>query len=121
VERLIDELPWPYNVVLAIIHETDARRGEILSRKSKPRTVIVVRRCQNLVREWFRKHLGRDDSEASFFHTKTGKIVRASILYMRLHMAIKKFGINVKICLYLLRHCRATEFYGKLSEKEMMQ
>jgi len=40
---------------------------------------------------------------------------------MRLHMAIKKFGINVKICLYLLRHCRATEFYGKLSEKEMMQ
>jgi len=39
-----------HNVDLAIIHETGARRGEILSRKSKPRTVIVVRRCQNLVR-----------------------------------------------------------------------
>ncbi len=31
VERLIDELPWPYKVVLAVIHEAGARRGEILS------------------------------------------------------------------------------------------
>jgi len=33
VERLIDELPWPYNMILAIIHETGARRGEVLNLK----------------------------------------------------------------------------------------
>ena len=33
----------------------------------------------------------------------------------------KGLGISDRIYLHLLRHYRATELYGKLSEKEMMQ
>ena len=53
----------------------DYIRLRIRKSKSKPRVVVVVR-YQNLVKEWLRKHLGRDDPEAPLFYTKTGKMVR---------------------------------------------
>ena len=139
VEKLIDELPWSYDVILVIIYETGARRGEVLSlrvgdvedvgdyirlrirkSKSRPRVVVVVR-YQNLGREWLRRHPGREDPGALLFYTRTSKMVRASDLYMRLRAAMNRLGINVGIYPHLSRHYRATELYGKLSEKEMMQ
>ncbi len=65
--------------------------------------------------------MGRDDPEEPLFYTKTGKILRVSDLYMRLRVAMKRLGINVRIYPHLLRHHRAIELYRKLSEKEMMQ
>jgi len=139
VEKMIDHADQPYKTIIAIIYETGARRGEVLSlkvgdvedagdyirlkirrSKSKPRVIVVVR-YQNLIRDWLRRHIAKDDPNAPLFYTNTGKQVRGSDLYMYISRLRKRLGISDRIYLHLLRHYRATELYGKLSEKEMMQ
>ena len=136
---MIDHADQPYKAILAIIYETGARWGEVLSlkvgdvedvgdyirlkirkSKSKPRMVAVVR-YQNVVRDWLRRHAQRDDPDAPLFYTRTGRQVMASNLYMYIFRLRKRLGIKERIYPHLLCHYRATELYGKLSEKEMMQ
>jgi len=88
VEKMIDHADQPYKTIIAIIYETGARRGEVLSlkvgdvedagdyirlkirrSKSKPRVIVVVR-YQNLIRDWLRRHIARDDPNAPLFYNE---------------------------------------------------
>jgi len=93
---------------------------KIKKSKSKPRVIVVVR-YQNLIRDWLRRHVAKDDPNAPLFYTNTGKQVRGNDLYMYISRLRRRLGISDRIYLHLLRHYRATQLYGKLSEKKMMQ
>jgi len=86
------------------------------------RAVYIVT-YQRHLRDWLAEHPWGSDPDAFLFPARTrGPYHQVSRTTVYNHvLKLKKLGIKTRFYLHLLRHKRATELYGKLAEKEMMQ
>ena len=131
-----------YRALFTILYEGGLRLGEALSirirhvedcedyikiivprSKSMQRAVYIVR-YQKYLREWLAEHPWRDLPDAYLFPARTKgpySPMNRTTIYNYIIRLKKKLGINTRFYPHLLRHKRATELYGKLAEKEMME
>jgi len=87
------------------------------------RAVYIVM-YQKYLRDWLVEHPWRSDPDAYLFPARTKgpyHQVSRTTVYNYILKLKKKLGINTRFYPHLLRHKRATELYGKLAEKEMME
>lgn len=137
IEKLIKEAPTLRDrVLITILYETGARRGEILnlklknvqfdehgaivwlSGKSGTRTRRIYG-CVPDLRQLINNHPRKDDPEAPIFLTAYGQAYTKDTIYKR----IKNLGrriLNKEIHPHMLRHTRATEDSRYFTDREMM-
>ena len=89
--------------------------------KSETRTVRVIE-FQDLLRRWLDEHPLRGDPDAFLFPSKydPDRPVGRNVIGLWLKRAAAAAGVRKRVYPHLLRHTRATELYGKLTEREMM-
>ena len=138
--RILEQMPLKWKAFYSLMYETGCRVSEARAlkiknlellpdgswkvffpeSKSAERTVLIVE-FADILRKWLEEHPARDDPEAFVFYGKYPyKMVTRSRVVYALRKAAKQAGVNTHVYPHLLRHSRATELYGKLSEKEMM-
>ncbi len=87
------------------------------------RTVYIVM-YQKYLREWLVEHPWKSDPDAFLFPARSKEPyhqMNRTTVYNYILRLKKKLGVNTRFYPHLLRHKRATELYGELAEKEMME
>jgi len=142
LEKILQYSTTFYRALFTVLYEGGLRLGEALSirirhvedhddyikiivprSKSMQRAVYIVK-YQKYLREWLIEHPWRDHPDAYLFPARTRgpyTPLNRTTVYNYIARLKKKLGINTRFYPHLLRHKRATELYGKLAEKEMME
>jgi len=142
IELILKNSSTFYKALFSIIYEGGLRLGEALSirirhvedhgnyikvivpkSKTMQRAVYIVT-YQRYLRDWLAEHPWGSDPDAFLFPARSRgpyHQVNRTTIYNYILKLKRKLGINTRFYPHLLRHKRATELYGKLAEKEMME
>ena len=91
-----------------------------ISGKTGARKILVISSSPYL-QQWLNCHPLNNQPDAFLWHNPQGKFLCYNRIAAILKRAAKKAGINKRVYLHLLRHSRATQLAGIMSEAAMKQ